>query len=124
MAKRLVRDGWTLVTPGDVDRDTLPYFNGRFVREMKYRRLELALGYQRMDYTLYEKERGQWAERPFEGVGWADFDHDGRLVYAKEGKLFALERRTACDMDEADELLDLNDRKPERMVAPPLARRW
>jgi Protein of unknown function (DUF2934) len=26
MAKRLVRGGWTLMTPGDVDGDTLPYF--------------------------------------------------------------------------------------------------
>jgi hypothetical protein len=122
LPKRLVRDGWTLVTPGDVDRDTLPYFNGRFVREMKYRRLELAVGYHQMDYLLFEKQKGRWVEQPFEGVGWADFDQDGRLVFAKEGKLFAAPQvgRT----DEPALLLDLNGRRPERLVAPPLARRW
>jgi hypothetical protein len=46
------------------------------------------------------------------------------LVFAKDGRLFALEHATPCCVNEADELLDLNDRQPERMVAPPLARRW
>ena len=87
-----MRDGWTLVTPGDVDRDTLPDFNGRLVREMKHRRLELAFGYQQMDYKLFEKVKGRWVERPFEGVEWADFDQDGRLVFAREGELFARTR--------------------------------
>jgi hypothetical protein len=123
LAKRLVRDGWSLVTPGDVDRDTLPDFKGRFVRELKYRRLELALGYQQMDYTLFEKQRGKWAERPFEGVTWADFDQDGRVVFAKEGKLFAFPGERVGKLD-VELLLDLNDRKPTRLIAPPLARSW
>jgi hypothetical protein len=110
------------VTPGDVDRDTLPDLHGRLVRERKNRRLDLAFGNQQMDFTLLEKERGEWAERSFEGVTWADFDHRGRLVFAKEGKLFAVPEvgRT----DEPALLLDLNDRKPARLVAPPSARKW
>jgi hypothetical protein len=123
LAKRLVRDGWSLVTPGDVDRDTLPYFNGRFVRERKHRRLELSLGYQQMDYCLFEKARGEWEERPFEGVTWADFDQDGRLVFAREGKLFAVPDTRVGELD-AELLLDLNGRTPARLVAPASARRW
>jgi len=46
------------------------------------------------------------------------------LVFAKDGKLFALEHGPACDVDEANEPLDLNGRKPERLLAPPLARKW
>lgn len=123
LAKRLVRDGWSLVTPGDVDRDTLPDFKGRFVREQKNRRLELVLGHQQMDYTLFEKVKGQWVERSFEGVTWADFDHDGRAVFAREGKLFAFPDARVGKLD-VDLLLDLNDRKPTRLVAPPSATRW
>jgi hypothetical protein len=123
MAKRLVRDGWSLVTPGNVDRDTLPDFKGRLIRERKNRRLELTFGYQQMDYTLFEKERGEWAERPFEGVTWADFDQHGRVVFAREGKLLAFPDERVGELD-VDLLLDLNDRKPTRVIAPPLATRW
>lgn len=122
MAKRLVRDGWTLVTPGDVDRDTLPDLSGRLVREMKYRRLELAFGYQQMDYTLFEKQKGRWVDQPFEGVGWADFDQDGRLVFARESKLFGAPQ--VGQSEDPALLLDLNDRTPNRVIAPPLARKW
>jgi hypothetical protein len=115
-AKRLVRDGWTLVTPGDVDRDTLPDLSGRLVREVRSRRLELAFGYQQMDYTLFEKHKGRWSVVPFEHVTWADFDQDGRLVFAMEGQLRAL--------GDQKPLLDLNDREPDRVIAPASARRW
>jgi hypothetical protein len=123
LARRLVRDGWRLVTPGDVDRDTLPYFNGRLVRERKHRRLELVLGHRQMDYTLFEKVRGEWTERPFEGVTWADFDQDGRLVFARNGTLSAFRDERVGELD-VDLLLDLNDRKPARLIAPPAAGRW
>jgi hypothetical protein len=123
LAKRLVRDGWSLTTPGDVDRNTLPDFKGRFVRELKNRRLDLVLGYQQMDYMLFEKERGRWAERPFWGVTWADFDQDGRMVFAREGKLLAFRSARVGEL-EVDLLLDLNDRKPTKLIAPSSARKW
>jgi hypothetical protein len=84
-------------------------------------RLELAFGYEQMDYTLFERERRQWAKRTFDGVTWADFDQNGRLVFAKEGKIFAFPDERVGELD-VDLLLDLNDRKPTKLIAPPSAR--
>lgn len=123
LALRLVRDGWTLTTPGDVQRDTLPYFTGRFVRELRGRRLELTLGYRQADYRFFARGRGGWDEQPLGEATWADFDHDGRLVFAREGKLLAV-RDPRGNAAEGEVLVDLDDGKPERVIAPPAARAW
>ncbi len=57
-------------------------------------------------------------------AAWADFDQDGRLVFAKEGRLFALEDPRSVDIDKAKLLIDLNKREPSRVIAPPSARKW
>ncbi len=53
---------------------------------------------------------------------WADFDQQGRLVLAKEGKLFA------ATLDNGDlkltELADFNGSKPDPQPAPDWAQKW
>jgi len=53
---------------------------------------------------------------------WADFDQQGRLVLAKEGKLFA------ATLDNGDlkltELADFNANKPDPQPAPDWAQKW
>ncbi len=121
--KRLVRDGWTLTGGSDLEKDTMDP-SGHLVRELKNWRLELAFGYHKMEYALFEKTKGRWDERAFEAVSWADFDDAGRLVFAKEGKLFAVRGTQAGPELEVDLLADFDDRKPSRVIAPPLARKW
>jgi hypothetical protein len=58
-----------------------------------------------------------------EGVGWADWDHRGRLVYVKDGKLFAM-RCDSVENSEPKALMDFNAARPEFREAPPWARRW
>jgi hypothetical protein len=56
------------------------------------------------------------------GVNWADFDQQGRLVLAKEGKLFA---GTLANGDlQLIELSDFNDNKPDPQPAPDWAQKW
>ncbi len=53
---------------------------------------------------------------------WADFDQQGRLVFAKEGKLFS----GILDKGELDltELADFNANKPDPQPAPDWAQKW
>ena len=117
-AKRLVRDGWTQESGASLDADNLDP-SGRLTRETKHVRLQLDFGYQKLEYALFVRLRGRWEARAFEGVGWADFDQGGRLVFAREGKLFA-----RGEDGEARLLADFDGRKPARILAPAHARKW
>jgi hypothetical protein len=66
---------------------------------------------------------------PVPGATWADWDQRGRLVYAKEGKLFAV--NVAATLPAAGgaalpsvELADFNPSKPHRTKSPAWARKW
>lgn len=56
------------------------------------------------------------------GANWADFDQQGRLVLARDGKLFS----AALQHGEMvyTELADFNANKPEPVEAPDWAQRW
>ena len=123
MARRLVRDGWSLATDEGVEAGHLD-FKGKLVREVKDRRLTLDLGYQTMRYALFERASGTWQPRPFENVAWADFDQRGRLVFARAGRLFAVSTPQRHEASEEDLLADLTEGKPRSIVAPPSAQTW
>jgi hypothetical protein len=57
------------------------------------------------------------------GVEWADWDHRGRLVYARAGKLFAMDVSGGYPGVEV-ELADFNAAKPEYVETPAWARVW
>lgn len=54
---------------------------------------------------------------------WADWDHAGRLVLARGGRLFACDVSAFPSVQET-ELVDLNPLKPEAFASPDWARRW
>lgn len=58
-----------------------------------------------------------------EGAVWVEWDTQGRLVYTKEGKLFAGEITTSGELV-SHELADFNNVKPERTKSPDWARVW
>ncbi|MDB4996450.1 MAG: hypothetical protein JWM74_3882 [Myxococcaceae bacterium] len=122
-AKRLARDGWTLVEGGPVDQD-MAATSGRFVREVGDQKLELAFGYHQADYTLSEKKKGRWSKVPIDGMTWADWDRRGRFVFAKDGSLYALRRTQVADLHEVDMLASFNDQKPSRVMTPAHAKVW
>ena len=60
--------------------------------------------------------------RPMEGVEWADWDQRGKLVFAREGKLY----RGRVERGEMAEQLvaDLNGGEPRHERSPDWARCW
>ena len=60
---------------------------------------------------------------PLDGAEWADWDQQGRLVFAKSGKLFAL-AADAVGEGIPQELADFNSNQPESMEAPEWATVW
>ncbi len=119
---RLVRDGWKLTTPGDVRVDG-SVIRGCLVRSSKHQpyRLRLELDHRRAKYSLTDTT----AERPendvLDGASWADWDHDGRLVFARDGRLF---RMCADHSLECQLLADFRGRRPNRLSAPEWAHTW
>jgi hypothetical protein len=57
-----------------------------------------------------------------DGADWADFDQQGRLVFAQNGKLFAAAR--VGQEWQTQELADLRENKFEEVVAPEWAQIW
>jgi hypothetical protein len=55
-----------------------------------------------------------------DGATWADWDHRGRLVFTREGQLFASEPEPF----EPQLITDFNSQEPYELVAPAWAQRW
>lgn len=57
---------------------------------------------------------------------WADFDHGGRVVFARDGRIWALSGSalSGLHVDRAVELVDLRDRRFEARPPPHHARSW
>jgi hypothetical protein len=56
-------------------------------------------------------------------VRWADIDQHGRIILAKDGKLFTAAIRGEGELT-LTELADFNANKPEQVKTPSWARRW
>ncbi len=56
-------------------------------------------------------------------TSWADWDHRGRLVFTRDGKLFA-GKFTAKGAFQSKELADFNGVKPIRIESPTWAKKW
>jgi len=123
MGVRLVRDGWKQVEGADVAVARLDW-EGRLERQVHDRRLELELGYGKARYALFEKRRKSgWEAVPFEGVGFADFDQAGRLVFTRGEDLLAA---GAFGHEGLEERLiaSFSREKPGRVLTPAHARVW
>ena len=79
-------------------------------------------GRHRKSYGIRNLETMQ--DEPLKGIKWADWDQRGRLVYPKEGKLFASEVSEKAEILPAKELADFNDQKPEPIEPPDWAKVW
>jgi len=69
------------------------------------------------------KDNKRNLEIPLEGAVWADWDKRGRLVYAKEGKLFTGEINGLGQI-QSTEIADFNANKPEQIATPEWAKVW
>ncbi|BDI34010.1 hypothetical protein CCAX7_60610 [Capsulimonas corticalis] len=69
--------------------------------------------------NVYSVRDNHGHEQQIEKAEWADWDQQGRLVYARDGKLFEFTLA-----GESIELAEFNDAKPEQMAAPEWAKTW
>jgi len=74
----------------------------------------------RVDYSI---SHTNGAVIPLDGAEWADWDRNGRLVFAKEGRLFAGEMRSGGEL-KIRELADFNENDFEEVIAPEWALQW
>jgi hypothetical protein len=72
---------------------------------------------------IYTVRATNGSHHPIPGAEWADWDHRGRLLFARGGKLFAVEPGQT-GLNGARELIDLNGNKFEPVVAPEWAKTW
>ncbi len=76
----------------------------------------------KQEWKFYIKQNDQVNEIP--NAQWADWDHNGRLVVAIDGKLFASDKAgLKPEAGKLKLLTDLNDNKPETFKAPGSATR-
>jgi len=130
--ERLWRTGWRLIQPGVFRRKrqateqpeiwTKARPDGRHWLEMRSSLRVPGQGPLPNDwpYAVAYTVRGESdfaMELP--DVTWADWDHQGHLVFAKEGRLF---RQKSCRRwpGAPRQLADFNDRRPQLIVAPGL----
>lgn len=122
---RMERDGWRFLQWLDYD-----YFGRRTLKPAVFEKEHINKRY-RLRVERYFDPEEHWLcsiidvrERNFfVGVGtWADFDQQGRLVFACDGKIFS------GDITNAEirltELADFNSAAPERLESPAWARTW
>jgi hypothetical protein len=78
-----------------------------------------------VEYDLIDMKLEQ--ETPLGRLDWADWDSNGDLLFAREGRLYRLEPQRkdgAADVSAAQEVADLRGYVFENTLAPPDATRW
>jgi hypothetical protein len=132
--RRMARDGWSLIQEG-----AYPF---SLRRGWKTERPEIwerlsqdgaTILRRRLDAICFEKLGGPYVESfwlildsgmemPLPRAQWADWDQSGRLIFARDGKLYsgALEGARIVE----HELVDLNSNTPTNVEPPEWATRW
>jgi hypothetical protein len=131
-SRRMERDGWVLVREGVFP----PTRNGWRTERAEVwerqspsapivlRRSTDAICFKRAGGPYLESFRliQDSGELPVPGAGWADWDQAGRLVFVREGRVFAGAVEGGRLVER--ELIDLNANAPSRLEAPESATRW
>lgn len=76
----------------------------------------------RRKYLHYVVDESNHSELQLEDVVWADWDLQGRLIFAREGQLFA--SKTAEEPGEVKMIADFHTNKPAKILAPEWATHW
>ncbi|MCA9606758.1 MAG: hypothetical protein KC619_14230 [Myxococcales bacterium] len=136
---RRLRDGWRLAEGGEVVKESfdapiwIVYDPPQVYAKARPRTPHLELEHRLrgikqkngpwyvVDHAVVNRTDG--SETLFEGCGWADWDSNGDLLFARDGQLFrAPVVRSVLQAPKA--LIDLGEQTFRRVIAPPEARRW
>jgi hypothetical protein len=131
--RRMARDGWSLIQQGSypltrrgwqTERAEIWERPGRGRTVILRRRLD-AICFSRFGGPYVESfwlVLGDGAEVPLPGAQWADWDQAGRLVFARDGRLYSGVLDGAKVVEH--ELVDLNGNTPTNVEPPKWATRW
>ena len=131
-SERLQRDGWELKQKWEVENRGYPeIYRTRHpeIREKtnpsETRVLRLTRSIEGLDYSeeFAVALTSRSAFTPIEGASWADWDQQGRLVFAKNGKIFRGQKYNNGHWTER-ELTDFNSLKPQSFAPPEWATKW
>ncbi|MBI3944961.1 MAG: hypothetical protein HY321_03515 [Armatimonadetes bacterium] len=115
------RGGRWVVDAPEIRRKARP--GGSFVLEMRLVAMDFAVPGGPWVFRFAIRDAASHGETLLSGATWADWDQQGRLVYAVGGRLFAAEVSPDVGIV-AHELADFNACRPERREAPEWARHW
>ncbi|MBP6350498.1 MAG: hypothetical protein KA392_13225 [Candidatus Obscuribacter sp.] len=126
---RMERDGWKLEQKPETRRKTI----STKVTQSNYSIVMTLLGfgqkngpYKAYNYQLRDNEDKIVID--LKNAEWADWDHNGDLLFAREGKLWRLKAAQQepiyTETSLAIELIDLNDSTFEEVRAPVWAKKW
>lgn len=121
--QRLVRAGWHLRQKGEwqARKGFVPARIWERANAQAHARL-LLINTRWRPYRFAMLQGADPNPRPLDGVTWADWDQQGRLVFARAGKLFACQVMGGTVQE--TELVDFNDRQPDPTPAPAWATTW
>jgi hypothetical protein len=129
---RLERDGWKLEQEWKVESRGYPKWYHTEQPEIRRKlnrnqksAVQLIRAINRLDYTeefFAVTDKGTCVA-PITRASWADWDQNGRLVFCKDGRVYAATLGVAGDWKEA-ELANFNSSKPVPLPAPRSATIW
>jgi hypothetical protein len=131
-SERLKRDGWELKQKWQIENRGYPKMFRTIRPEIREKLspnglqvLRLTRSIQTLDYSeeFSVALTGRLAFTQIDGASWADWDQQGRLVFAKDGKIFAGRKYDNGHWVER-ELTDLNSSKPKSVPPPAWAMKW
>jgi hypothetical protein len=117
---RLLRDGWTRREDADPEQWQRGSPSGDLIMVMTIlSNMEFGAygGRHVIEYLVRDESGG--TETSFGLATWADFDQAGRLVIARDGRLYQWDRG-----GELIEIADFNDQQPDPQPAPGWATDW
>jgi hypothetical protein len=131
-SQRLERDGWQLKKEWRVERGSQKRLYHTVQPEVRERPspdgkqvVRLTRSIEHLDYS--EGFSIKNLKEPFSveipGASWADWDQQGRFVFARDGKIFAASLSTDGHFDKRL-LIDLNPGKPKPIPPPLWAIKW
>lgn len=131
-SQRLERDGWQLKRAWQVENRGYPKLFHTIQPEVREKTnpsrthvIQLTRSIELLDYSEDFAVRNikQFLVANIERASWADWDQQGRLVVARDGKIFAASINRDTDLTEKL-LIDLNPCKPKPVPPPEWATKW
>jgi hypothetical protein len=131
-SQRLDRDGWQLKKVWKLENRGYPKLYHTIQPELwekanpeRTHVIQLIRSIECLDYSeeFIVRNITQPRMTQFDRASWVDWDQQGRLVFARDGKLFAGSINSRGQWDE-NLLIDLNPARPESLPPPEWATKW